>query len=161
MNEYLWSIVISVLPIAELRGGIPYALYNGIDPFGAYFLCVGANIMAFPITFFFVEIFHKYLIKWGFYKRLFDTFVTRTRNKLGDSVEMRGFWALMIFVMIPLPVTGAYTGSFAAWLFGIEKKKAFLAVLLGVMIAGVIMTVGYIFFREGLSWMFKDPTHFG
>ncbi|HIB85266.1 MAG TPA: ligand-binding protein SH3, partial [Chromatiaceae bacterium] len=55
-------------------------------------------------------------------------------------IDKYGFWGLMVFVMIPLPVTGAYTGSFAAWIFGVKRRKAFLAVSLGVLIAGVIVT---------------------
>ena len=147
------------MPISELRGGIPYALANDIHPLVAYFLCVGANAMAFPITMFFLEFLHPIFCKVNIYQKLFDKFVVRTRNKLEKSIDRWGFWGLMIFVMIPLPVTGAYTGSFGAWLFNIKKKQSFLAITLGVVIAGIIVSVVYLFFRESLGWLFKEVGH--
>ena len=140
MTDLCYAILLSLLPIAELRGGIPFALLNDIHPVTAYVVCCAANILVFPFTFFFLGFFHeKFLvIKW--YKSLFDKMVERTRRKTQSYIDKYGFWGLMVFVMIPLPVTGAYTGSFAAWIFGVKRRKAFLAVSLGVLIAGVIVT---------------------
>jgi len=157
MNSILfYAILLSILPIAELRGGIPYALANNINPFVAYFVCVGANILAFPIVFFFLEFLHPLFLKIDFYKNLFDKFVIKTREKLNDKIKKYGFWGLMIFVMIPLPVTGAYTGSFAAWLFNIPKKKAFLSVVLGVVISGIIVTTIMLTGIEAFQFLLKD-----
>ena len=156
MDEVLIkTIILSMLPIAELRGGIPYAIANEMDPFLVYFICVGANILAFPIVYFFLEFLHPIFMKVKLYQNLFDKFVVRTRNKIEKNIEKWGFWGLMIFVMIPLPVTGAYTGSFAAWLFNIRKRKAFLSVALGVMIAGLIVTAISISGIEALSFLLK------
>ena len=141
MEEILKAIGISMLPIAELRGGIPYALFNEVNPFIAYLVCCTANCIAFPIVHLFLGIFHKRFVKWVWYKSLFDKFVAKTRKKIEGNIEKWGFWGLMIFVMIPLPVTGAYTGSFAAWLFNIEKKRAFAAITLGVFIAGILSLI--------------------
>ena len=137
--EYFWAIFYSILPISELRGGIPYAISQNINPAVAYVICVAANVLAFPITYLFLEFLHPLLSKIRLYNKLFDRFIVRTRRKVEKNIEKWDFWGLMIFVMIPLPVTGAYTGSFAAWLFNIKKRKAFLAVMLGVMIAGIII----------------------
>ena len=157
MNSILfYAILLSILPIAELRGGIPYALANNINPFVAYFVCVGANILAFPIVFFFLEFLHPLFLKIDFYKNLFDKFVIKTREKLNDKIKKYGFWGLMLFVMIPLPVTGAYTGSFAAWLFNIPKKKAFLSVVLGVVISGIIVTTIMLTGIEAFQFLLKD-----
>lgn len=155
MNDLTWAIILSMLPIAELRGGIPYALANDINPFVAYAVCCGANMLAFPIVFLFLGFFHKHLNKWGFYHDLFEKIVERTRKKVEGNIEKWGFWGLMVFVMIPLPVTGAYTGSFAAWLFGIQKRKAFLAVTLGILIAGIIVTAVFISGAEIFSFLIK------
>ncbi len=155
MNDLIYSIILSMVPIAELRGGIPYALANGISPVTAYFACTFANILAFPIVYLFFGFFHDIFSKMDWYKKLFDKLVLRTRNKVGDKIEKWGFWGLMIFVMIPLPVTGAYTGSFAAWIFGIEKKKAFLAVSLGVFIAGLIVTAIFLSGSHALDFLLK------
>lgn len=154
--DYLWSIFLSVMPIAELRGGIPYAIVHEINPLVAYAMCCGANILAFPIVHFFLATLHPIFMKWSFYAKLFDKFIERTRKKLEKNVEKYGFWALMIFVMIPLPVTGAYTGSFAAWVFGISKSKAFMAVTFGVLIAGVIVTAVMVTGAESFKFLVKD-----
>ncbi|MBT6650433.1 MAG: small multi-drug export protein [Flavobacteriales bacterium] len=157
MNSILfYAILLSLLPIAELRGGIPYAIANNINPFIAYFICVGANILAFPIVFFFLEFLHPLFLKIDLYKNLFDKFVIKTRDKLNDKIKKYGFWGLMLFVMIPLPVTGAYTGSFAAWLFNIPKKKAFLSVVLGVVISGIIVTTIMLTGIEAFQFLLKD-----
>lgn len=155
MNPLIYSILLSILPIAELRGGIPYAIVHDIHPVMAYLVCCGANILAFPIVHFFLVTLHPIFMKWSFYSKLFDKFIARTRKKLEKNVEKYGFWALMIFVMIPLPVTGAYTGSFAAWVFGISRRKAFLAVTLGVLIAGVIVTAIMVTGAESFKFLVK------
>ncbi len=155
MNDYIYTIILSIMPIFELRGGIPYALINGIHPVTAYFMAVSANILAFPIVYFFMGFFHDLFSKMEWYTRLFEKIVVRTRAKVGDNLEKWGFWGLMIFVMIPLPVTGAYTGSFAAWVFGIDKVKGFLAVSLGVLIAGLIVTAIFLSGAELFSFVLK------
>lgn len=144
-----------MLPIAELRGGIPYAISNDIDPLTAYVICVGANLLAFPIVFFFLGVLHPVFMKVKLYENLFDKFVIRTRNKIEKKIEKWGFWGLMIFVMIPLPVTGAYTGSFAAWLFNIKKRQAFLAVSFGVIIAGIIVLAISVTGAEAFNFLIK------
>ena len=157
MNSILfYAILLSILPIAELRGGIPYAIANDMNPFVAYFVCVGANILAFPIVFFFLEFLHPQFMKIKLYQNLFDKFILKTRKKVESKITKYGFWGLMVFVMIPLPVTGAYTGSFAAWLFNIPKKKAFISVLLGVMISGMIVTTIMLTGIEALQFLLKD-----
>ena len=156
MNVYIYSFLLSLLPIAELRGGIPYAIISGINPLTAYIICVGANLLSFPITYFFLTFFHSHFLKMEWYASLFEKFVERTRGKVQESVDKYGFWGLMVFVMIPLPVTGAYTGSFAAWLFGFEKKKAFLAVSLGVIIAGLIVTAVVVGGVESFKFLTKQ-----
>jgi len=157
MNSILfYAILLSMLPIAELRGGIPYAIANDINPFVAYFVCVGANILAFPIVFFFLEFLHPQFMKIELYQNLFNKFILKTRKKVESKITKYGFWGLMVFVMIPLPVTGAYTGSFAAWLFNIPKKKAFLSVLLGVIISGLIVTTIMLTGIEAFQFMLKD-----
>jgi len=140
LEVILISILLSLLPIAELRGGIPYAILKDIHPLVAYFVCCLSNILVYPIVLIFLEYFHKHFLKIKYYQYLFDKFVEKTRRKTQKKIEKWGFWGIMIFVMIPLPVTGAYTGSLAAWIFNINKRKSFFAVSLGVFIAGIIVT---------------------
>lgn len=156
MDDIIYSIVLSMLPIAELRGGIPYALSHDIHPLTAYLICCTANMFAFPLVYIFFNFFHDLFNKMEWYRNLFDKLVLRTRKKVEGNLEKWGFWGLMIFVMIPLPVTGAYTGSFAAWLFGIQKRKAFLAVTLGILIAGVIVTSIFLSGAEFFDFLLKE-----
>lgn len=155
MEDLIKSILLSVLPIAELRGGIPYALLHNIDPITAYIVCCGANILAFPIVYFFLGVLHPIFMKVKFYESLFEKIVARTRLKVEGNIDKWGFWGLMVFVMIPLPVTGAYTGSFAAWIFGIKKRKAFMAVSLGILIAGVIVSAVVLSGAEAFHFLYK------
>lgn len=155
MSDYIYSIILSMMPIFELRGGIPYALANGIHPVTSYLICCAANILAFPIVYFFMGFFHEQFNKMAWYANLFEKIVVRTRGKVGENIEKWGFWGLMIFVMVPLPVTGAYTGSFAAWVFGIEKKKGFIAVSAGVLISGLIVTAIFLSGAELFSFLLK------
>ena len=154
-NIILKAILLSMLPIAELRGGIPYAIANDVNPFLTYVICVGANILAFPIVFFFLEFLHPLFLKINIYQKLFGKFVLKTRKKLDTKIKKYGFWGLMLFVMIPLPVTGAYTGSLAAWLFNIPKKKAFISVALGVIISGIIITIISLSGMEAFNFLIK------
>jgi uncharacterized membrane protein len=154
-NIILKTILLSILPVTELRGGIPYAIANDINPFLAYIICVGVNILALPIVFLFLEFLHPLLLKIDIYQTLFNKFVVKTRKKIGIKIQKYGFWGLMIFVMIPLPVTGAYTGSFAAWLFNISKKKAFISVSLGLIISGIIVTIISLSGKEAFDFLIK------
>ncbi len=140
-NPLVHAAILSVLPIAELRGGIPYAVAMGIHPLTAYFLCVLANILVIPIGWLFLETGHKVLYRLKPYRWIFDKFVLRTKRKAEKNVQRWGYWGVMLFVAIPLPVTGAYTGTLAAWVLELEKKKAFCYLALGVVIAGVIVSI--------------------
>lgn len=157
--DWLWTIFWSILPVSELRGGIPYAFFKGLDPVWTYFVCVGVNLLAFPIVYFFVENLHPIFSKVKIYNILFEKFIVRTRKKVEKPIEKYGFWGLMIFVMIPLPVTGAYTGSFGSWLFKIDKKKSFMAVALGVAIAGIIVSAVVFSGSEAFKFLLKDVSH--
>ena len=158
MGSLIWGIIWSLLPIAELRVGIPIALGNGLDlPFSyimlVYFACVIANILVFPIVFTFLNTAHYTLMKWDYYRGHFERFLERVHSKTHDKVEKYGYIGLTLFVMVPLPVTGAYTGTVAAWFFGMNRFKAFLSVSLGVAIAGLIITTAFLSGAEFIRWV--------
>jgi uncharacterized membrane protein len=141
LTDFLWAGVLSLLPISELRGGIPYAMTVGGAPWWLAFLyCVGMNALAAPIAFIFLNTVHKLFYRWNWYKKLFDRFVERARKKIEGPVEKFGYWGLMIFVAIPLPFTGAWTGALGAWILGMKTRKSMAFVILGVVVAGVIVT---------------------
>lgn len=97
------------------------------------------NLLIFPVFMFLIESFHAKLWPYKFYKRQNIRLVRRARNGLGAKIQKYGFWGLMIFVMIPLPTTGAYIGTIAAYIFKLERKESFLAISLGVIVSCLIM----------------------
>lgn len=137
----LHAALLSFIPISELRGGIPYAVAHDISYLTAYIVCVLSNIMVIPALFVFFETLHKPLYRIKPYRILFDKFVLRTRRKAEHRIGKYGYWGVMMFVAIPLPITGAYTGTLAAWVMNLERTKSFWYLACGVMIAGIIVTV--------------------
>lgn len=139
----LATVIISTLPVAELRGSIPIAItiYN-LDPIVAYVLSVLGNMIPAILILSLLGPLSGYLMQrfsWAnnFFEWLFD----RTKRKFSGKYEKWGYLALTLFVAIPLPVTGVWTGSVAAFLFGIPKKIAFGLIFLGAAIAGVIVSL--------------------
>ena len=140
-SELIKAMILSALPVSEVRGGIPLAILSGINPVVAFVVCTMANIAVVPVVFFFLEYIHGHLLHIGRYQTAFDQFMERTRKKVEHSVNKYGYLGLALFVAVPFPATGAYTGALAAWFFGMNKRKAFLAIALGVVVSAVIVTV--------------------
>lgn len=144
--KYLLVFLISMVPLIELRGAIPVALGMGLDPVASYVICVLANMLPVPIIYFFAR---KVLI-WGKDKKYIGKFFTfclekgeRAGQKMVKAAGRGGlFVALMLFVGIPLPGTGAWTGTLGASFLNMGFKSTVLSVSLGVIIAGIIMAVG-------------------
>lgn len=145
MNPILKIIILSLLPISELRGSIPVGLASGMSISSVYPIAVIFNLLVFPIFYLFLSTIHHFLLHYNFYKKTFESFLERTRRKAAPKIERYGYLGLTLFVAIPLPITGAYTGTLAAWFFKMNKRKSFFAILLGVIIAGVIVSLVSIF----------------
>lgn len=149
----LLTILLSLLPISELRGAIPYAYFNDIPIFAAFAISVITNAAVGPIAMIFLSTLHKWFYKIDLYKRFFDRTVARTRVKIEEKIKKYGYIGLMLFVAVPLPITGAWTGSLGAWILGLDKKKSCMYVALGVLISGLIVTA-IIMSGVGLSSIF-------
>jgi len=139
MNKLFLAFLLSLTPVGELRAGLPVALLSGIPVWLAYFICVFANILVFPLLFIFLEFIHHRFMHYDHYRSAFDRYMERVRRKTHKKVEKYGYVGLFLLVAIPLPFTGAYTGTLAAWFFGMNKIKSFIAVALGVLTAGLIV----------------------
>jgi len=140
MIDVLNVALVSMSPVIELRGGIPLGLALGMSPLLVYIVAVVFNFLAVPIILFFLDNVHSHLLKYGRYKAFFDNYIHSKRKKLEKSIGKRTeFIALMIFVAIPLPGTGAWTGTILAWFFGMKRIKVYLAILFGVILAGIIV----------------------
>jgi uncharacterized membrane protein len=131
---------LSFLPVSELRGAIPFALANGIPWYAAYPCAAALNALVAPVCWVFLSTLHRLFLKMAWYEKLFGRFVERARDKLRGGVEKWGWLGVAAFVAIPLPVTGAWTGTLGAWVLGIPKRKTLIAVTLGVIAAGAIVT---------------------
>ena len=156
MNEWIWTTVLTLLPIAELRGGIPFALANGIPLALAYPYCVILNALVAPLAYLFLDTAHRFLNNWGFYHKIFDYLIVRASRKVGARAARYGFWGLTLFVAIPFPVTGAWTGTMGAWVLGLGRKRTILAVGLGVMFSGAIVSMVSFFGIETLHLFIRN-----
>lgn len=141
LKHYLLMALLSILPISELRGAIPYGYLNGIPLYQCFLLSVFVNCMAPLLGYFFFNTLHKLLDKWPAYHRFFERTIARSRAKVGPQVEKYGLIGLMLFVAVPLPMTGAWTGTIGSWVLGLNKKKSALSIQAGVFIAGIIVTL--------------------
>lgn len=133
----LWSIS----PFGEAKVGIPYGLAKEANIYVVFVACFAANVLVFPLMFFFLEHINKYLLKLRFYKKAALYVAKKAKVGSGDKIKKYGFWGLIFFVMLPIPGTGVYAGSIASYLFKMEKKKAFIANTIGIFISSIIIWV--------------------
>lgn len=132
---------ISTLPIVELRGAIPVGIVAFKMPWWqVYLIAVVGNMLPIPFILLLLGPVSNFLIRFPLGKRFFEWLFARTRRK-SANIEKYEALGLTLFVAVPLPVTGGWTGAMAAFLMGIPFGKAMLYILVGVMIAGVIMTI--------------------
>ena len=145
LKKYLLCALVSMVPLIELRGGVPIAVGMGLNYPTALVVCAVANMMPVPIIYFFA----RKVLQWGRDKKYIGKFFTyciekgeKGGRKLAAKAGRQGlFVALMLFVGIPLPGTGAWTGTLAASFLNMGIKSTTLAVCLGVVMAGIIMGV--------------------
>ena len=140
--KYLIVFLISMVPLIELRGAIPYAVGFKLPLLPSYVTAIIGNMLPVPFIFFFA----RKILEWGKDKKLtqkFFTFCLEKGNKGGKKLQEKAgrnvYFALFLFVGIPLPGTGAWTGTLAASLLNLDFKKSVIAIMGGVVLAGIIM----------------------
>ena len=140
--NYLYIALISMVPLIELRGAIPVSQGLGLPIIPSYIVCILANMVPVP----FIYLFARKVLVWGCDKPVIGKFFTwcldkgeRGGKKLQEKVGRSTFVALLLFVGIPLPGTGAWTGTLAASFLKMDFKSSVLAAMCGVLLAGVIM----------------------
>ena len=143
LTKYLMTFFISMVPLVELRAGVPFGIGMGLSAYKVVAVCMIGNMLPVPIIFFFAR---KVLV-WGSDKKFIGKFFTWCLEKGrhgGEKLQAKAgkgmFWALMLFVGIPLPGTGAWTGTLAASMLDLDFKKSVIAVMCGVILAAAIMT---------------------
>lgn len=138
--EELIIFIVSLFPVLELRGGLIAAKLLGIDLIKAFIICFIGNILPVPFILLFIRYIFNFLRRFKLFAKFIDKLESRTRAK-GEKVKKYQEWGLLAFVAIPLPGTGAWTGALLADLFDLRIKKAFPIICLGVLIAGIIMSI--------------------
>ena len=144
MKKYIWVFLISMLPLIEIRGAVPYAVLWDLPLVPSCIVAVIGNMIPVP----FIFLFARKVLEWGKDKKVIGKFFTwclQKGEKGGRKLEEKAgrglYWALFLFVGIPVPGTGAWTGMLAASILNMDFKKSTAAVLLGVLLAGTIVLV--------------------
>ena len=142
IKKYLLVFLVSMVPIVELRGAIPIAVGMGLDKLPSFIIAIIGNMIPVP----FIYLFARKVLTWGKDKKIigrFCNFCIKKGEKGGQKLEAKAgkglYVALLLFVGIPLPGTGAWTGTLAASILNMDFKKSVIAVTLGVLLAGLIM----------------------
>ena len=142
MKKYFWVLFISMLPLVEIRGALPYAVGMDLPLVPSIIVAVIGNMIPVP----FIFLFARKILEWGKDKKIIGRFFTwclQKGEKGGRKLEEKAgkglYWALFLFVGIPVPGTGAWTGMLAASILNMDFKKSTLAALAGVLLAGAIM----------------------
>ena len=144
-----WFVaLVSMVPVIELRGGLPVAYAMGMSIWLALPLCIIANLLPVPFILWLITPIFNALKKTKLFRPMVEKLEARASGK-SDRVEKGWFWGLVLFVGIPLPGTGAWTGALIAAMLNIPFKKAFPAIVLGVLIAATIVGM--------LVWGLLDP----
>lgn len=140
IGRVLVTFIISMVPVVELRGAIPFGVYLGLPPLAAAAIAAVGNCIPVPFIILFIrKIFDWMKKKGGFLGRVATKLETRANNKSG-ALAKGELLGLLLFVAIPLPGTGAWTGSLIAAMLGMRLKRAMPSILLGVLIAAVLVT---------------------
>jgi len=153
--RFIYAAILSILPISELRGGLIYASLNGLNPLISFFICTAANILVIFLIFFFLDKIHNLFTGIRIYKNFFDRYLERFQKKL-DRFEKKysavGFLALTLLVALPLPIVGgAWTGCLIAWLLDLGRKRSIVAIIFGVIISGLLVSLGTLGFLRLFS----------
>lgn len=144
LKKFFYVFLISMVPLVELRGAIPYSQVMGLPILQSYIVCIIGNMLPVPV----IYLFARKVLEWGADKPMiggFFSFCLEKGEKGGKKLQEKAgrglFLALLLFVGIPLPGTGAWTGTLAASILDMDFKSSVTAVMLGVLLAGIIMGI--------------------
>ncbi|GBE19985.1 putative small multi-drug export protein [archaeon BMS3Abin17] len=147
--KLLYALILTIMPVTELRVGLPlailYAIENNISIALIFSLVLLLNILVIFFIFYFLDNLHHIFMNSEYYRRIFEAYLKRFRkrvDKFEKKHESLGFLALILFVAVPLPGTGAWTGCLVSWLLGLNRKKSILSIAIGVTIAGILILLG-------------------
>ena len=140
INKEVIVFVISLMPILELRGGLLAASLLDVEFVRAAVICIIGNVLPIPIVLLFLRFVLDLFEKWSVTKKIV-TWLEKKVEEKREQIDKYGYLGLTIFVGIPLPGTGAWTGALLAVMLGMNRKKAFVCILIGVLLAAIIMSI--------------------
>lgn len=152
MNIYLWIALITLIPGVELRGSILWGLAQGVPLIEVFLIAVLVNILLGSVVLFLLNFLLEYALRIKLLERFYNYSIKRIRKNAHHLIEKYGLIGLALFIAVPLPGSGSYSGALAAFILGINQKRFFVANAVGVIIAGIIVTtisVGAISFFGG------------
>lgn len=154
INKILILILITLLPLFELRASIPLGILSGevhllgmnIQGFGfpwfsVFLICVIANIILGPLIYIFLNKFVHHLLKIRLFEKYYEKKVEKTQRKINKYVEKYGIFGVALFIAVPLPGSGSYTGALGSYLLGLNYKDFVIANTIGVILAGISVTI--------------------
>ncbi len=142
INNAIWTIFLSMLPVTEVRLSIPYGISSGLNVWLVLFLSLLGNLSIAPLIFLFLDYLHKHFMRIRYYEKMFNLYANFIVKKFHEKREKTWpYLAFFAFIALPLPGTGTYTGVLLAWLIGMKRVKAYLSVIFGVIVDAVIVTL--------------------
>lgn len=142
MNNILELILWTLAPFLELRASIPYGIIKlGMGWPLVFAVCVITNILLAPVIYLFLDKIIHIFLRIKLISRVYDHYVEKTQKNIHRYVEKYGEWAVALFIAVPLPGSGVYSGMLASYLIGLGYRKSFVAAIVGVLIAGIIVTL--------------------
>jgi uncharacterized membrane protein len=142
LNQIILIIAITFLPFLELRASIPYGiLILKMHWIPVFIVAVIVNIILGPIVYFFIDKILHIFLRIKFIDKIYKQYVERMQKKINKYIEKYGELAVAVFIGIPLPGSGSYSGALAAYIIGLGYKKFIIANIIGVLIAGIIVTL--------------------
>jgi uncharacterized membrane protein len=139
--EWFRIFFFSMIPWLESRYVIPFAINIGWDWWKAFPIAVAGNILPIPIILLFFKKVEKWLRRYRFWSKLMDWLFSRTRDRANEVIQRYEYLGLLVFVALPLPFTGAWTGALIAYLFNLKFGKSLITIFFGVIFASGIMTI--------------------
>jgi uncharacterized membrane protein len=144
--QLIIGLLLSVLPVFEIRGGLPlivdYALREGISIWPYFFMALTLNILVIFLIFLFLDFLHESFMNLRTYRHVIGKVLKRVHKKaekVGKKFEELEYISLFLFVSIPLPGSGAWSGALISWILGLDRKKSFVAIALGVAMSGLLV----------------------
>lgn len=156
MHDILELVWLTLLPFLELRASIPYGiLIKDMNLALVFFVCVLTNILLAPVVYVFLDRFIHIFLYFKPIDRVYQKYVEKTQKKINKYIEKYGWLGVAIFIGIPLPGSGVYSGALGSYVLGLSFKRFILAAIIGVLIAGIIVTTVTFLGLNGLNIFIK------